>query len=134
MKRIFRFGACFVGKSITQARFDSVPDKRVIGASSPFCKLIISDSTISLQFFKRTESISYADLDRVFISKTGYINFHSEKTSFGFSHPALHDIAKELTYRGIRVDKDNIKSGSFLIYLQIAFALVLSILCIISFI
>jgi hypothetical protein len=134
MNRTFRFGACFVGKSITDAQFDSVSDKRIVGATSPFAKLIISDDTISLKFFNRNEFISIKELDRVFVSKLGYINFHSERMSFGFSHPDIRNIANELENKGIEVDKKNMKIGQSLIYMQVIYVLIFVGFVIASFI
>ena len=133
MAKKYRFGAAYLGKSIEDARFNPSNRKRISGVSIPFANLEIQDNSISLKIFKSESLVEMNDIEKVFISKSGYTNIHSGANSFAFSHPDMRNIVKDLETRGVVIDKTNLKTASKFVYAQLIFVLVFFVFFIISF-
>jgi hypothetical protein len=112
---------------------NSIIHKRISGVTTTFANLEIKDTSVTLKIFNTKNSIDINYIEKVYISKSGYIIFYSGSNSFAFSHPDMRNNVKEIELTGVTVDRTNLKIAYRFVYAQLVFVLIFFVFFIITF-
>lgn len=76
-------------------------------ANAPLCRLKLSDSGITFSFVGRKMTLTYEDIERITISKSGYIRFFAKDPtqSFAFASTSTKKIVTILQSKGVTIDQ-----------------------------
>jgi hypothetical protein len=107
------------------------------GATWPFCRLIMTDTDVTFSFLSKSINLSYKDIERITITRTGYVQFIAKQPSlsFAFTGFGIRQITDILQRKEVPLDpveEAKVNTAAMIVTLQAAFVGIVLIAIVVS--